>query len=153
MNTMTTPAKLTVGAELNAPLRIGTPERVEWYDSGLISAGLGVLSRVGDNIHTSDEFAKEHGLPAAILDGMTSTNWCSTMLVQYFGMDYVERGELRTKFIKPILLGVPVRPRGKVLSVEKHASGGTEYKLDIWVEDDKGNKLVDGDARVVVAAK
>ena len=153
MNTMTTPAKLAVGAELSAPFRVGTPERVEWYDSGLISASLGVLSRVGDNIHTSDEFARQQGLPGAILDGMSSTNWCSTMLIQYFGMDYVERGELRTKFIKPIYLGVPVRPRGKVLSVEKNDGGGTEYKLDIWVEDDKGNKLVDGSARVVVAAK
>ncbi len=153
MNTMTTPTKLTVGAELSAPFRKGTPERVEWYDSGLISAGLGVLSRVGDNIHTSDEFAQDHGLPAAILDGMSSTNWCSTMLVQYFGTDYIEHGDLRTKFIKPIYLNVAVRPRGKVTSIEKHESGGTEYTMDIWVEDDKGNKLVDGDARVVVAPK
>jgi 3-hydroxybutyryl-CoA dehydratase len=144
---------LAAGDEIDAPFRIGTPERIEWYDSGLISSGLGVLSRVGDNIHTSDDFAQQHGLPAAILDGMSSTNWCQTMLIRYFGIDYVERGELRTKFIKPIYLDVPVRPRGKVLSVEGHASGGTEYKIDVWVEDDKGTKLVDGYARVVVAPR
>jgi 3-hydroxybutyryl-CoA dehydratase len=152
MNKMDMPARLSVGADLTGPVKIGTPARIEWYDSGLISAGTGVLSRVGDNIHTSDDFARDQGLPAAILDGMSSTNWCQTMLLEYFGLDYVERGELRTKFIKPIYLDVPVHVRGRVTSVEQHESG-TEYKLDVWCEDDKGNKLVDGDARVVVAKK
>jgi hypothetical protein len=153
MNTMTQPAKLTVGAELTGPVKVGTPERVEWYDSGLISAGTGKLARVGDNIHTSDEFARKQGLPAAILDGMSSTNWCQTMLIEYFGIDYIERGALRTKYIKPIYLGVAVHVRGRVMSVEKHESGGSEYRLDVWCEDDNGVKLVDGDARIVVAKK
>jgi hypothetical protein len=150
MSTVSAARDLKVGSELVGPVKVGTPERVEWYDSGLISAGTGVLSRVGDNIHTSDDFARGQGLPGAILDGMSSTNWCQTMLIDYFGMDYVERGELRTKFIKPIYLGVAVFVRGKVLSIDKHESGGREYKLDVWVEDESGTKLVDGDARIVV---
>jgi len=140
-----------VGAELTGPAKVVSRERIEWYDSGMLSAAKGELARVGDNIHTSDDFAREQGLPAVIADGMMSTNWCSTMMIEHFGMDYVERGELRTKYIKPILLGTTVFVRARVLSADRLADGEIEYRLDVWCEDENGVKLVDGDARVVAS--
>jgi hypothetical protein len=68
-------------------------------------------------------------------------------------MDYLERGELRTKFIKPIFLGAIVSVRGRVRSVERAAGDGVAYVLDVWCEDEKGVKVTDGDARVVVASR
>jgi len=82
-------------------------------------------------------------------DGMIMTNWCSEMMTHEFGMDYISNGELRTKFIKPVLLGVQLHVKGKVKAVEKK-NGGTLVTLDVWCEDEKGNKLVDGDAKVEV---
>jgi hypothetical protein len=143
---------LAVGAELTGLAKTITHTRIQWYDSGMLSSATGVLARVGANIHTDDDFAKNQGLPAAIADGMSSTNWCQTMLIQYFGMDYIERGELRTKFIKPIFVGSTVFARARVLSVTK-VGIDTEYKLDVWCDDEKGVKVVDGDARVVVKGK
>ncbi len=153
MNIAAQPSEFGVGTELTGPERVVTWERIEWYDSAMISAATGKLSQVGDNIHTDDQFARDQGLPAAIADGMTSTNWCSTMMIRHFGMDYVERGELRTKFIKPIFVGSAVSVRGRILSADRLANGDTEYKLDVWCEIDDGTKVVDGDARVVVAAR
>ena len=79
------------------------------------------------------------------------TNWCSEMLLRTFGMDYLERGELRTKYIKPVNLGVHLHVRGRIREAMKQPSGSTLYTIDVWCEDEHGTKLVDGDAKVDVA--
>ena len=106
------PRDLAVGAEITGPVRLMTAERIEWYDSAMLSAAKGALARVGSNIHTDEAYARSQGLPAIIADGMIMTNWVSSMLVEQFGLAYVERGELRTKFIKPVPLGMTVVCRG-----------------------------------------
>jgi len=141
---------LAVGSEFAGPVRVVTPERIEWYDSAMLSAGKGELSQVTANIHTDDEYAKMQGLPAVIADGMMSTNWCSEMMDTHFGWDYVERGELRTKFIKPIFLGQTMTTRGKITAADSQPSGSVVYTLDVWCEDEKGVKRTVGDAKVEV---
>jgi hypothetical protein len=142
-------ASFDIGAEIAGPVRLMTAERIEWYDSAMLSAGKGELSQVGVNIHTDDEYAKAQGLPAIIADGMIMTNWCSSMMIQHFGIDYLEHGELRTKFIKPVYLGQTVHVRGRVLSADR-SDGGVSYALDVWCEDENGIKVTDGDAKVEV---
>lgn len=140
---------LSVGSDLLGPVRVITPERIEWYDSAMLSAATGELRQVGSNIHTDEEYARSQGFPGVNADGMIMTNWCSSMLLDYFGIDYIERGELRTKFIKPVYLGTVLHVRGRVRSIDK-TEQGTTYTLDVWCEDQKGAKLVDGDAKVEV---
>ncbi len=144
---------LEVGAELTGPVRVMTRERIRWYDDAMLSAASGQSVRAGANIHTDDDYARSQGLPAVIADGMITTNWMSEMLVARFGMGYLERGELRTKFIKPIYLGAVVSVRGRVRSVERTAGGATQYVLDVWCEDQHGVKVTDGDARVEASAR
>jgi acyl dehydratase len=145
---------LAVGSEIaSGPVRVMTMERILWYEAGMRSAATGQLTLPHSNIHTDEEYAKSQGLPAPIADGMVSTNWLSSMLVAHFGMDYLGRGELRTKFIKPIFLGAVVSVRGRVTAVERGEGGGLVYTLDVWCEDDKGVKLTVGDARIPVAPR
>ncbi len=153
MTSVSTAKTLPVGTEIKGPVRVMTAERIQWYDSAMLSAAKGELARVTVNIHTDDDYAKEQGLPALIADGMMSTNWCSEMLIDRFGMDYVEHGELRTKFIKPIFLGVTVSVRGKVTSAAPQENGAVVYALDVWCEDEKGVKLTVGDAKVKVTSR
>jgi len=153
MTTIGASQALPVGTEIAGPVRVVTAERIEWYDSAMLSAANGELARVAVNIHTDDDYAKSEGLPAVIADGMMSTNWCSEMLIRHFGMDYVEHGELRTKFIKPVLLGVTMRVFGKVTSAIPQAGGAVLYSLDVWCEDERGVKLTVGDARVAVTPR
>ncbi len=127
-----------------------TPERIEWYDSAMLSAAKGELAQVTVNIHTDEDYARAEGLPAIIADGMISTNWCSEMMIEHFGLDYIERGELRTRFIKPTFLGVTVSVRGRVTAAEAQPNGAMLYKLDVWCEDETGLKLTVGDAKVEV---
>jgi acyl dehydratase len=143
--------RLKVGDELVGPVRAITPQRIEWYDSAMLSAATNELRQVGSNIHTDEEFARSEGFPAANADGMIMTNWCSEMLVRAFGMDYLERGELRTKYIKPVYIGVELHVRGRIKEATTQSNGKTLYTIDVWCEDERGNKLVDGDAKVDVA--
>lgn len=141
--------KYAVGDTIDGPVRMITPERIEWYDSAMLSAASGQLAQVGSNIHTDEDYARHEGFPGVIADGMIMANWCSEMMVHHFGMNYLERGELRTKFIKPVLLDVTLHVKGRVMAAEP-SDGGMLYSLAIWCEDEHGMKLTDGDAKVEV---
>jgi 3-hydroxybutyryl-CoA dehydratase len=142
-----------VGDEIEGPVRTITPTRIEWYDSAMLSAATNELRQVGSNIHTDVDFAKSEGFATANADGMISTNWCSQMLLDAFGLDYLTSGELRTKYIKPVELGVSLRVRGRIKEAARQPNGSTRYDIDVWCEDAQGTKLVDGDAKVEVAAR
>ena len=148
---MTGKPTYAVGDDLHGSVRTITPTRIEWYDSAMLSAATDELRQVGSNIHTDVAFARSEGFVTANADGMIMTNWCSQMLLRAFGMDYLERGELRTKYIKPVELGVDLHVRGRIKEVARQPDGATEYVIDVWCEDAEGKKLVDGDARVRVA--
>lgn len=147
---MNAPPRFLVGDDLVGPIRTITPQRIEWYDSAMLSAATNELRQVGSNIHTDPEFAKSEGFATANADGMIMTNWCSEMLVRVFGMHYVEHGELRTKYIKPTNLGVSLHVRGRIKEATTQPNGNTRYAIDVWCEDQHGTKLVDGDAKVEV---
>lgn len=145
--------RYAVGDEIAGPIRGITAERIEWYDSAMLSAATDEHRQVGSNIHTDEAFAKSEGFTGVNADGMIMTNWCSEMMVAAFGFDYIERGELRTKFIKPVLSGVLLHVKGRVRQVEALPGGGSRYTLAVWCEDQEGTKLVDGDAKVEVPAR
>ncbi|HEY6431363.1 MAG TPA: MaoC family dehydratase [Acetobacteraceae bacterium] len=148
---MRTRRNYQIGDEITGPVRGITNPRIEWYDSAMLSAATGELRQVGSNIHTDEEFARSEGFSGVNADGMIMTNWCSEMLAHTFGMDYIERGELRTKYIKPVLLGVLLHVKGRVKGKEPAGNDRTRYELAVWCEDEHGNKLVDGDAAVEIA--
>lgn len=139
-----------VGDTVSGPTRPLTPERIGWYSIGMLSGATGVLQPVQHNIHTDDEFARSQGLPAAIADGMHSTNWLSSMMADHFGEHYVARGALRTKFIRPTYANIPITARG-VITARTEQDGEVRLELEVWCEDPHGEKLTVGDASVVVA--
>ncbi len=67
---------------------------------------------------------------------MMSTAWINTMLLETFGRDYLERGELRTKYIKTTDVGITIRIFGKVYRADRaggSASGSCSMSgLRIW---------------------
>lgn len=141
---------LKVGSVLRGRELVITPERVQWYGDGMHSAATGELRRAGENIHTDIAYAQGQGLQTAIADGMMSTAWISSMLLATFGRDYLERGELRTKYIKTTDVGITIRILGKVRERSDQADGSVRFVLDVWTEDTAGVKLTDGDAAVEV---
>jgi 3-hydroxybutyryl-CoA dehydratase len=140
--------RLSVGDELRAPPRSMHRERMRWYVDGLFTA----LANDGkvhteENIHTDDEYARSQGLPGIIADGMISTNWIFGFLLNTFGEDYLKKGSLRTKYIKPILEDRPVISGLRVKQIES-SGAETHYTLEVWCEDQEGKMLTVGAAEV-----
>lgn len=135
-----------VGAELIGPTRSLTMDRIDWYSMGMQAAATGERQPVQHNIHTDHEYARSQGLPAAIADGMHSTNWLSAMLAEHFGEHYIAHGSLRTKYIRPVLVDTVLTPRAIVDSCEDLGTEGVVYHMSVWCEDEHGTKLTVGEA-------
>ena len=143
---MTAAKDWQVGAMLPGRELVVTPARVQWYGDGMHTAATGELRRAGQNIHTDVEYARGQGLTTAIADGMMSTAWISSMLLAAFGRHYLERGELRTKYIKTTDVGITLKVMGRVRERQQKPDGTVRFVLDVWTEDQAGVKLTDGDA-------
>lgn len=153
ITTTTTVPTFSVGQMISGTRRPFTVSSVGWYSIGLFSGASGKPHEIQMNIHTDMEVARSQGLPAPIADGMHTTNWLSQMMSDHFGEHYILRGALRTKYIKPSFVDVPITPRGQIRSISLEEDGGVRYVLDVWTEDDEGKKLTVGDASVVVKAE
>jgi len=46
---------------------------------------------------------------------------------------------------------VQLHVRGRIKDAMNQPNGNTLYTIDVWCEDERGTKLVDGDAKVDVA--
>jgi acyl dehydratase len=147
---MTLSKTLSEGEAITGGRRAATEPRIRWYGSGFMTANAGEPRQVIANIHTDDDYARTQGLTAAIADGMMSANWISSMLIDTFGADYITRGYLRTKFIKPIYVDEAITARGEIKAARDNGDGTTTYELEVWCEDDEGEKRTVGEAKVAV---
>lgn len=141
---------LSTGAERRAPFRAMTRERMRWYCDALDTAveNDGKFHIAGPTIHNDDEFARAQGLTDIIADGMISTNWIYGLLFDTFGPAVLERGELATKYIRPVYEDQRVRPCLRITSLEPAADNTISCGLEVWCEDDTGAVLTVGTATV-----
>lgn len=138
-----------IGDELRGRDWVMTVERVRWYGDGLLTTATGQVTQVGSNIHTDPEYARSQGLPTVIADGMISTNWIQSMLLDQYGNAFLESGMLRTRYVRPTVVGAHIRVLGRVR--ERVAEGaGTRLVIDVWAEDVDGMMLTVGEASVVI---
>jgi hypothetical protein len=68
---------LAVGTEITGPARLMTAERIEWYDSAMLSAARARSPSRLQHPHRRGLRALP-GLPAIIADGMIMANWVSS---------------------------------------------------------------------------
>ena len=142
--------RLSPGSELRAHPRRMTRERMRWYVDLLptVEVDDGRVHQDVPTIHDDDEFARSQGLPGIIADGMLSTNWLLSLLMDAFGEDALAPGSLRTRYIAPVFEDVFVTAVARVTDVADTAEGGLRYVLEVWCEDGDGKKLTVGDATV-----
>lgn len=142
-------SRLKVGDEIVAPRRQMTRERMRWYCDALETAAEadGAFKIAEPTIHTDDEFARSQGLPGIIADGMISTNWISSLLVQQFGLDYVGHGDLRTKFIRPVYEDEVIETTALVRAIEDQDQQ-VVYVLDVRCSTADGQTCTVGEAWV-----
>jgi acyl dehydratase len=138
------------GSEFRLPPRAMTRERMRWYVDiqDTVQFDDGRIHPQPPTIHDDDDYAKKQGLPGIIADGMISTNWILSLLVDVFGETVLQRGRLRTKYIDPVYEDQILITCARVKSVIDNAAGETACTLDVWCEDDTGKKVTAGEALV-----
>lgn len=148
---MSAPAgMLAVGDQLPILRRTMTRERMRWYCDALETAlvASGEFTTASPTIHTDDEYARSQGLSGIVADGMISTNYLNSLLTDCFGADYLERSELRTRFIRPVYEDEVVEAHAEVTGSEADETDVT-YELRLWCTAD-GVTCTVGEARVHV---
>ena len=95
------------------------------------------------NIHTDDEVARAAGLPAAIAAGVQFMSYIFEMLQQAYGAGSVAGSVLDVRIRAPVFAGDLVTARGIVSGSEAgHVS------LDVWCENQRGERVIEGKAEV-----
>jgi len=144
--------KWETGTQIVKRSRVMTAERMRWYADALESCaqddGQAVIAPL--NIHTSDEIARDNGLPARVSDGMVSTNWISTALTDVFGDSYLATGSLLTRFRRPILVDEKIDIQITVRAAEATPEGETFLTLDVACVKSDGEVATAGNATVVL---
>lgn len=116
------------------------------------TAGLGAWNRfaaVNDefvDIHMDDEAGQAAGYPGAIGMGNLMWSWFHCMLDGWLG----EHGrviDVALRFRRPALKGMTVTCHGAVTATAGEGNENT-IELEIWAEDEDGDRLAVGTARV-----
>jgi acyl dehydratase len=90
------------------------------------------------NIHSDVAVARRTGLDEPIAQGMQTLAYASELLTQVCGVDWLQRGEISVKFIKPVLAEDDV-----TVSATETSDG-----YEITARNQRGDTLMAGTARL-----
>jgi acyl dehydratase len=130
-----------------------TAERMRWYADALETCTHDTDRPLvaAPNIHTDDEIARANGLPARISDGMVSTNWISSMLADAFGEDYLARGSLRTRYVRPIYEDERIEVVVRITGREQTDGGRRRLTAEVACLKPGGEVATGGSATILLA--
>jgi acyl dehydratase len=126
------------------PITIGQvlPRLTKEIAQRKIDAYSGVKPR---SIHTDEAWAREKGFRAPLAQAMMSTAYVSELMMQLLGAGFVKGGTMSMTFIKPVYAGERLTVHGVVTDVRPE-DGATRIVVDVWCEDQEGDKTAVGTA-------
>ena len=101
------------------------------------------------NVHTSAGLASDMGLAAMVAPEELSLAYLHEMLDVRFGIDFRQGGRLTVHYRRPIYAGDSLVAQGMVTGKERDQERAV-WKLQVWVENSRGEPVVMGDAQVTV---
>jgi len=122
------------------------PALVRQISQRQIDAYSGVRPR---SIHSDEAWAREKGFRACLAQGMMSTAYVSQMMVKLLGSDYARGGTMSMAFIKPVYAGDRLTVHG-VIKDKQPENGVTRVVVEVWVENQNGEKTAVGHATGVL---
>lgn len=124
----------------------GKPKKMSferlWTFSGGPFTGTGWPKQ---STHTDVEFARTRGLRTAIASGTQSEGHLVELMIQLFGAEWFSHGTLDIKMTGPVELDDIVTAKA-VVKEKADDVGATRYVLDVWVENQRGEKSIVGSA-------
>ena len=100
-------------------------------------------------IHVDKEAAANWGFPNLVLQGSQTMNFASEMLFKVYRERWIDNSTLTVKFIKPVFAGERVITKGRVRERTEEPGETTRLHIDVWAENDKGEKVMVGEAAIV----
>jgi len=107
------------------------------------------LMALKNPLHYDQAFSAQNGLRAPIAAGMMSCAYLSEMLTKTFGAAWLNGSQFNTTFIQPVFAGDTVIAKGVVRAVET-TSQGRKVTVDVWCENQTGEKVTVGEAIITV---
>jgi acyl dehydratase len=95
------------------------------------------------NIHTDDDAARKAGYRAPIAAGEQTYALMANFILDSFGEEFLHGGRLEAALVKPVFYGDKLTMRARVIE----ASTST-LQLEVWTENDRGERVLAGTARV-----
>jgi acyl dehydratase len=102
------------------------------------------------SIHTDEAWARQKGFRACLAQGMMSTAYVAQLMVKLLGPGYARGGTMSMAFIKPVYAGDRLTVHG-VVKDKQPEHGATRVVVEVWVENQHGDKTAVGHATGLVA--
>jgi acyl dehydratase len=123
------------------------PSRVKDVSQRRIDVYSGVRPR---SIHSDEDWARQKGFRACLAQGMMSTAYVSQMMVELLGPSFASGGTISMAFIKPVYAGDRLTVHG-VVKDKQSDHGATRVIVEVWVENQHGEKTAVGQATGVMS--
>ncbi len=131
----------TEGQEFVGKIRTVTLDRLNFFSGGFPRGP----NWPAKNIHTDLEFAKKCGLKTRAASGAMFEGYLTDHVIDIFGEDWLNYGTMDLKFIGLVDKDDTLIPKAVVKS-KKLEGSAVEFTLEIWCENQNGNKVVVGTA-------
>jgi len=97
------------------------------------------------SIHTDENWARQRGFRAPLVQAMMSTAYVSEMMTRFLGAGFVKGGAMSMAFIKPVYAGDRLTVHG-VVKERRQEQGATRVVVEVWCENQHGEKTAVGTA-------
>ena len=101
------------------------------------------------NIHTDEETAKRAGLPGPVAQGRYPLTYLTEAMLRFFGEGWIYGGKIDVALTKIIVPGDTVTIKG-VVKEKVEEEDAVRLVLDVWLENQKGEKAIAGTASGLV---
>ena len=101
------------------------------------------------SIHSDEAWARQKGFRACLAQGMMSTAYVAQLMVKLLGPDFARGGTMSMAFVKPVYAGDRLTVHG-IIKDKQPDQGATRVVVEVWVENQHGEKTAVGHATGLV---
>jgi len=130
---------IAVGQSLSPLVKDVSQRRIDAYS--------GVKPR---SIHSDEAWARQKGFRTCLAQGMMSTAYVSQLMVNLLGPGFARGGTMSMAFVKPVYAGDRLTAHG-VVKDRQNENGATRVVVEVWVENQHGEKTAVGHATGLVS--
>lgn len=136
-------------AQLTPGSRLSVGDSLQSFTRAVVMEKMIEFERVvwdrGQNSHTDAEAARRDGLARPLASGQNQMAFLHELLERNFGDSWVFGGKISVRYIHPVYAGDQITPGGVVTEVDDQ-DGRSRVHLDIWCENQHGQKTASGRA-------